>query len=866
MSRFTSYGSECLFRSHRVFIASLLTIFSFGSLEAKKSSINFFDSNSTFKLADGAGLKLNKPLKNVGGNMDGVEEANITGDAEFVGRDATFKSKSKTLKISGDYRPQKVSTQLEFEHKGPRDDNKKKNKDKKKDSKKDKRDNKKDKKKKDEDPQEVHEHEHYHEHFHYHYPPYPTPPVYPSYPYPPAYPPSPSGYPQYPSYPPGQGGPQGGGSGGGMNGGGMSGNSSQGQWHGPHSEYGAHWHYDGESKEPRYNPKQDAEIKLDGGSDLNTGIGGDVAGVYIDCESGLICGMSQFTKPITLSCENSAVNIAIAATLNQNIELNGGSINLIEDLHLGDDTEFTGSGTVRLNGRRLHFGGRDFTYTGTIFWDAAGDIVLNSRTDLTSTWTFGGESNLNGNGNILDLSGGGNLWINSGATLHLTDVKVKGLHTGNFVFVDETAELELTSTCLEFDNDYSLTTGGIYVEGTTRFLIRNHAITFSQEATLSVDGETLWYDRLGYTTGGITPSEDNTFNLVFLNDGRLCEVSDHDLVVTTSNAVVALDAASTKHRSFLDSIDHGPHNYIYDSNATLSYDMWLSSNHEIQFTANSIISGGGHTIEFARGSSTELTIDAGVTVTFQNVVLRNFEDSVLSLGASSGIFFGDDCIVELGNDMDLSMGLTFIGSGTLNGRGCSIALNDPFEICSLSGASMEFKDLTLTGVQGQRLRCQDNTSTFNFDNVTLKLDDDFRFVSGQMSVTNDFKIHGPHTFSYETKMGTTIQSHSSMVFENNSTFSYSPGGGYNSLIAMTDDTSSLALNGCTFKTTETGVALTKGTFKIDGKSYMTAAGSTRSEAIIFGNGTEADDLEIDMMPGSTLEIISGMILYKNAGG
>ncbi|MCF7899851.1 hypothetical protein K9L05_04385, partial [Candidatus Babeliales bacterium] len=87
---------------------------------------------------------------------------------------------------------------------------------------------------------------------------------------------------------------------------------------------------------------------------------------------------------------------------------------------------------------------------------------------------------------------------------------------------------------------------------------------------------------------------------------------------------------------------------------------------------------------------------------------------------------------------------------------------------------------------------------------------------------------------------------------------------------MQNSTSELFLNGASLKTTYTGLQLTKGTLVLDHKNYLynqdadgTGAASS-SQAIIFGDGISADnDLHIEILPGGSLDLKTGILEFRN---
>jgi len=246
---------------------------------------------------------------------------------------------------------------------------------------------------------------------------------------------------------------------------------------------------------------------------------------------------------LTLSGPEAQVMLDLSYSDNS-IDLNGGSVVLTRDLKFGDDTRFVHTGTVNLNGKTLSFGGLPLTWDTQVLWRHASDIQLNSRTELNTTWYFDGDGHVSANGNIIDLTGGGTLWVRQNTALWLTNMKIKGLGSGHIVFEDQTSQLLLSNVEIELDNDYTFTTGGIYVEGPTTIITKDKIVSFEQKASLTVDGLTLWYDTLSYgDNNNIQPLMHDTFAnpsgkyVTGLNHGVVCQKNWAEMVRTHSNAL-----------------------------------------------------------------------------------------------------------------------------------------------------------------------------------------------------------------------------------------------------------------------------------------------------------------------------------------
>lgn len=275
-----------------------------------------------------------------------------------------------------------------------------------------------------------------------------------------------------------------------------------------------------------------AEIELSGGTALNPKVlraepGKVLPQIKIQNTYNKIEGQPTFNSPILFD-SNATLTLNIQNQLNQNITFSNNNILYLEDnLGFADNVTLDGNGTVKLNGRQLSFGGKEITMTGSLYLDNATDISLNSKTNLSGIWTFSAISNLNGNGNILDLNntGTGIIVIEPNSKLYLTNIVVKGISSNSFVFSNKTSQLFLSNVTFEMTNNYTMTTGGIYAEGPITFMLKNNDWTFDTNASLTIDGTTIWIDSLdAASSGNILFGTPKANHLSLIKSGTIKEV------------------------------------------------------------------------------------------------------------------------------------------------------------------------------------------------------------------------------------------------------------------------------------------------------------------------------------------------------
>lgn len=266
-----------------------------------------------------------------------------------------------------------------------------------------------------------------------------------------------------------------------------------------------------------YNPNANT-ISLAGDQTYSAQRGVFLEQILVSGTNNRIEGVPVLVDAIELQDVATTVTLSIDGTLNQDIVLNSGSVRLENDLTFDDNVAFTGSGDVELNGYAVRVGGQDFTWGATIDWTDAGEITFNSDVNFTGSFTASSENLIiNGNGNIMDLSGGGDLSILGTATLSFTDVVLKGV-TASSLQVASGATIRMSNVTFMAAEDLSYTQGTFYIDGPTTFVQYGKDINFGGTSLLVVDAITLWRDQAGASILG-TISFDTMMNLLLINEG-----------------------------------------------------------------------------------------------------------------------------------------------------------------------------------------------------------------------------------------------------------------------------------------------------------------------------------------------------------
>lgn len=233
---------------------------------------------------------------------------------------------------------------------------------------------------------------------------------------------------------------------------------------------------------------------------------------------------------------------------------------------------------------------------------------------------------------------------------------------------------------------------------------------------------------------------------------------------------------------------------------------------------------------------------------------------------SSNVFFNDVNIYLNSNVTFQDTDITFSGISSINGQGNMMTLAPTFSLMVTNGGSLLFKDVIVSGVGDDNVRCLSNSCTFSFDNATFILDSNLTFTQGIIDILGNFKITGPNqSFIYTSNQSLKIRGSrftsgfsfdGSLTLDTNTTFSYAPTSNASNLIIMESSESTIYFNSANF--IATNLQLLKGSIVVEG--FSSIQGIT---GITFGDGiSSANDCSIEIKPAANLDLY-GNIFYKN---
>jgi len=535
---------------------------------------------------------------------------------------------------------------------------------------------------------------------------------------------------------------------------------------------------------------------------------------------------------ITLHNQNTILSLGIQNTLNTNIILNGGSIVLEDDLRMGDLGILKGGnagfGGVVFNNRKLSLGGIAADWNDTIVWNSANDLQLNSAVTLNGIWAFIGTSQINGNGNVIDLSNGGRLYVlanpfsSEPSILRLAGVNIKGLGSGSILLgnvpgqtLDTGAQLILTDCVIEMDDSYDFTCGTVIIEGNTGIITRDNFLSFvdSPDGTthghLTVESVSLTYDtQWMFDQNNIRPNliQDPTGKYVtVLGGGEIRTFKEDSLTFRNyqTSGLLQKYAIVANYRPFHvlpTPIDTGG----FDFNVT--------------------VDGNTNFLGFTRDDTPVFFVVDGVQATMTNVVMRDLSTKHISLGVGSSLIFGDKTTILLARNEVLNTTWTFSGETIFKGAGNILTLGPNGAIQLIGeGSSLLFAGITIEGINGTNISCTDDSSTISLQGVKWVQSGDFNYPTGSFQILDDTTMMGPYNFTFSSTQLFAIQSAATLSWVRNMIFNYAPTDGNMTSFQFAGPTAALFMDEATFNA-PTGVLLDTGLLVV--RDYNFASGLT----------------------------------------
>jgi hypothetical protein len=250
------------------------------------------------------------------------------------------------------------------------------------------------------------------------------------------------------------------------------------------------------------------------------------------------------------------------------------------------------------------------------------------------------------------------------------------------------------------------------------------------------------------------------------------------------------------------------------------------------------------------------------------VKVYKFQDPNNVLGQP---FIFNNVNIILGSNIFFGSPVKFQGNCIINGQNNTLGCGTIGSIIVDSGCSLLCTNLTMTQVAG-KITMVDQTSSITLSNVTWLLDNNHSFTQGYVNFDKSVYItttsENNFNFVFQSTNPSLIKSFATLTMDNGLTFSYDVPIAYGNLFTMQDRTAVWYINeGVTLHSTVTGMQLLKGTLKVGGTCNIASEALVQSQGMQFGDGVNGNnDLTIELLAGSGLNITSGFLTYDNVNG
>jgi WD40 repeat protein len=220
----------------------------------------------------------------------------------------------------------------------------------------------------------------------------------------------------------------------------------------------------------------------------------------------------------------------------------------------------------------------------------------------------------------------------------------------------------------------------------------------------------------------------------------------------------------------------------------------------------------------------------------------------------------------LGADLTINKyAIKCVGNCVINGRGNTLTLGPTNAFIVSPNSTLLLQDITIAGVNTNKIRCANSASVLSCENVTWELDGDFSFTQGKLTVIQDFCITGSgHTFAYNSDQISTINPYSALIVGGGTTFMYDTFGNAADRLQFVDRTSYFVLNDANLSVADCGLYLRKGTLIVDANNIVLSAAINQTQGIMLGDGiSSSNDMDVKYLGESGLSIENGWLIYNN---
>lgn len=218
--------------------------------------------------------------------------------------------------------------------------------------------------------------------------------------------------------------------------------------------------------------------------------------------------------------------------------------------------------------------------------------------------------------------------------------------------------------------------------------------------------------------------------------------------------------------------------------------------------------------------------------------------------------------LNLVSNFSLASQMAFQGDCTIQGNGNTLEVVSGGNILVGPNSTLRFKNIRVTGLSGNKIRCTDSSSRIVFDRVRSVLDGNYTFTTGSILFSDVVLFEGPYTWSYQSNVTSTIDQNATVRFDMGMTFSYDPVNQRQDLINFDTPSSTVLFSSNTsLYIGSGGLLLTTGQAVFN--NYVSIIMGQNSLGLYIGNNVSEDDFIVNITSSSVVDVLNGSLVYQN---
>ncbi len=553
---------------------------------------------------------------------------------------------------------------------------------------------------------------------------------------------------------------------------------------------------------------------------------------------------SKLFSGIEFSSLASTLSIgALAKIKNLVPDVNGGLALAGGTIQCTSDKAFLGKGLINGRNQTIRLQGDNLIVDHAISWKnvttleiCADSVAFAGSKQYPAQWIFEPDetckkTHLHGNGSLLNVyapnhaGGMARILVKAGMTLHVSDIKIRGLGAWNgLIELEEGAEIIFSDVELELNSPYVVETGTWQFDGPTTVLTKQWSLLFRNTGKMIITNTTVLDDSLGFSV----PSNNHRHRHL-----RGIDCSTNVIIATDESGKPLGQCHKVARKE--DIAPAASQDTFLDQDRTLTSDTVVNEHCKLHVTGGNevVLNGGGYSLHLSDHADI-IVVEPYTTLILEHITLHNFSPYTIN----GSVIFGRNVKIELATGevvplrstliIDMSKGNQELpASLVLDGMGTTLNIE---ELCpaiiiqsEIPESTICFRRLRLFGLGGQEggepqqnFVIKNAATRVIFEDATLHMTNDFSYDQGSINFCRTNYIVGTgKAFINNACEYSTILPHSNLCIANGAIYTYR-GPSHNGL-QLTDYTSFLKFDGATLDVigSKTGLCFYQGNVIID---------------------------------------------------